>query len=333
MALSVAELASRDGEPVALYAEDPRSLSDAVIDDPRLLVLLSPTPSPFSHDANLIRALSGRLGIVGVCGFDPGALGVQGGDLIEISPMEGVAIAAGRRLPLNSGVAGSDEPLGILLSRTFVCYRPTYFYHPWMGHLIARGLEEGLGTVVAPSSSGAKLDGIGRVWLDRGPLPEALAGWILDHRPEQSEMLAELAAALVRLSAGPWSNDLMLEDSEFLELLAISCRTAPFVGFPLFSLSRRCAIVSGGLEELSSRVLEISPVIGERDRRTGRLSPESAAAVAESVERVRTHAQSASDVDIVALTVVISDLRRLVIDQMRRDYPAFDVRVNHRELT
>jgi hypothetical protein len=200
-----------------------------------------------------------------------------------------------------------------------------------MGGLIATGLEEGLGTMVAPASAGAQLDGSGRVWLDRGPLPDALAGWILGHRTEHSEMLVELAAALNELSVGSWSNKTMLDDREFLELLAVNCRIAPFVGFPLFSLTRRCVAEPGGLEKLNARVSDMASVIVEGDRRIGRLGGESAAGVTECVGRVKRRARSVPAVDIVALTVVMSDVRRLVIDQLRREYPTFGGRVRHRE--
>jgi hypothetical protein len=57
-------------ESIVLYCTSPRLISREALDDERLAAIVCPTPSPFSHDANLMRTLANDRDILAVCGLD-----------------------------------------------------------------------------------------------------------------------------------------------------------------------------------------------------------------------------------------------------------------------
>ena len=316
---------------LAVYADDPRHLPEGLLANPRLAALLSPTPSPFSHDANLVRMLAREFGIVGVCGVNPAAAGVANGATVRIVPGEKVILGT-IELPVNTGVAGSDESLSILVNRAAVCYRPRNLYQPWMGKFIATGLDEGVAALVSSDSARAVLEDTGRVWLLDGPFPNELADWILSHGPVHAHMLLELAEAFVALTSTSWSQTGMLTDPDYLKLLRVSCRVSPFVGFALFSLTAKCAALGAdGMRDLEAKVADTADLVSRTDREERRLSDASAGRVQAYVRALAERVGAASEFDLVAATVLLSDVRRLVNDELRRKYPIFDGQVRHRE--
>jgi hypothetical protein len=275
--------------------------------------------------------LAREIGIVGVCGINPAVAGVANGATVRIIPGEKVVLDT-TELPVSTGVAGSDESLGILINQAAVCYRPRNLYQPWMGKFIATGLDEGVGALVTRDSARAVLEDTGRVWLRDGPLPHELADWILSHGAVHAHMLLELAEAFVALTSTSWSQTGMLNDPEYLRLLRVSCRVSPFVGFALFSLTARCAALgANGMHDLEAKVADAADLVSRPDREERRLSDASGGRVRTYVRTLAERVGRASDFDLVAATILLSDVRRLVNDELRRNYPIFDGQVRHRE--
>lgn len=316
-----------DGGPIALVSDDPKRLEAADLSDPRLAALVSSTPSPFSHDANLIRTLVAELGIPGICGLDLASCGARSGDMIEIA-QDGTLVVAGHDLPVSKGVAGSDEALAATLETDAVCYRPTYLYDEWMGRLIAEGLEAGIAVLVGGNR--AVRDDAGRVWLLGGPKPDEIASWILDNRRRHLEMLLELTATLIGLASTQWPQQGILSDPEFLSLLRANCRIAPFVGFALFSLTAKVADYAG-MATLDAAVTDLARLISRDDRQRAQFSEHSATAVKDYLQQIILQGEGVSLPELVAATILLSDTRRLTIDDLRRRYQAFGLRVRHRD--
>jgi hypothetical protein len=316
-----------DDEAIALVTDDPKRLEAADLDDPRLTALVSSTPSPFSHDANLIRTLVADLGITGICGLDLASCGARAGDTIEIAE-DGTVVVAGHCLLISKGVAGSDESLATTLETEAVCYRPTYLYDEWMGRLIADGLDAGIAVLVGGNA--ATRDDAGRVWLVGGPKPSQIADWILGNRQRHLEMLLELTTALDGLATSRWPQQGILTDPQFLSLLRANCRIAPFVGFALFSLTAKVAELAE-MAKLDGAVTELARLISRDDRQRARFSEQSATAVEGYLRQAILQGEDVSAPELVAATILLSDTRRLTIDDLRRRYPAFGQQVRHRD--
>lgn len=316
---------------IAFYAENPRRVPEAVLRDPRLALIITSTPSPFSHDANLIRALVAELGIAGVCGLEPSRLGLATGAAFVLQPEQKRLTIDGDAVAISRGVAGSDEALGRTLAVDAVCYRPTYLYDDWLGRRIAGGLEAGIGALVMGGTARAAIDKLGRVWLIGGPTPAALADWIFSNAATHAQLLVDLMDALLALNRTEWVGTGMLSDPCFEKLFATNCLVAPFVGFPLFSLTARCASAGdGAMRELDERVTFLASMITAEERVAGRLGESTG-------EGVRRHlialvSEGTTECDLVAATVAMSDVRRLVIDHLRRHYREFGDHARHRDL-
>ena len=325
-----ANAAMHSSQPVALYLADIGSLSHGLLAEGRISIVLSPTRSPFSHDANLIRSLVSEYGIVGICGISSSSFSLKAGDPVQVGPNGRGLSIAGRPVAVSATVAGSDEALGVSLRRDAVCYRPTYLYDAWMGSRIARGLEAGIGVLVCPGSR-ATLDDAGRVWLKGGPKPAELAGWILSHPTCHIHLLGELTEALIALNECAWEDSAVLTDGEFGRLFAINCRVAPFVGFPLFSLTSRTSADPEQMTQLNKLVSTAGGVLPAADRRGRELGSDAALAVRAFYRNLERRAASATAAEVVAATVLMSDVRRIVIDSLRRRYAPFNVHARHRD--
>jgi hypothetical protein len=323
-----------EAQCVAYYAVSPHSLSSDILADSRLAAIICPTPSPFSHDANLCRSLAVEYEIAAVCGLNLITEQIAVPTSFRISERSSSIHVGDVEFPASAGLAGSDEAIAYLITADAVCYRPFYLYDDWLGQRIARGLEAGVGRRVAGSSSHALLDSVGRVWLMGGPTPEVLANWILANRDRYVDMLVELVRALGDLALGRWQAESVLDDGQFLAALDVNFLVAPFVGFPLYSLTK---IVTQGDEsakrvELERRVAEMSRLLPIANRQTGSLTPTALDGVMGAFRSVGIDATSWCDVDVAAATVLVSDVRRIVIDTLRRGYPLFREHTRHRSL-
>jgi hypothetical protein len=144
----------------------------------------------------------------------------------------------------------------------------------------------------------------------------------------------ELVRALGDLALGRWQAESVLDDGQFLAALDVNFLVAPFVGFPLYSLTK---IVTQGDEsakrvELERRVAEMSRLLPIANRQTGSLTPTALDGVMGAFRSVGIDATSWCDVDVAAATVLVSDVRRIVIDTLRRGYPLFREHTRHRSL-
>ena len=321
-----------DSDSLVLHCTSPQLIPRGALEDERVVAVACPTPSPFSHDANLMRTLAIDRGLLAVCGLDfPDAVQPV---RIEISPSRSVITVDGVTHKVTTNLAGSDEALGYLVSGAGVCYRPFYLYDDWLGNRIARGLAKGVGERVVGAAATAQLDADGRVWLRNGPVPRDLAEWIIAHPDSYVSMLIELTTALGELASGRWSQVGILTDPAFLAAFDVNCVVAPFVGFPLFSLTRRSLTdtpVGEAGRSLEARVSQVSRLISVADRQRGTLSPGVLAAVADHLHSIRRVADPT--VELAAAAVLLSDARRIVIDGLRRTYPMFKQHTRHRALT
>lgn len=323
-------LALTDSSHIVLYCESPRDIPAACLNDPRLAAVVCPTPSPFSHDANLLRTMVAEHGILAVCGQAASSLAGLSVP-IRISPGKATVKAGAISIPVTSGLEGSDEALGVLVSRSAVCYRPFYLYDNWLGELIARGLELGLGELVVPGPTNASLDRQGRVWLDSGPMPATIASWILNNPQEYLSLLLALTDALRDLTQEAWESATILEESAFLDAFRTNTIVAPFVGFPLFSLTRLTAS-RRGVQQLQLHVSAASQVLPANERKQGRPTIRTFEAVSHFLRALMASHESERELGLTAAAVLMSDLRRLSIDQLRHDHAPFREHTRHRKL-
>lgn len=315
--------------PFLLYCVPPITDCLSALQDERVLGILSPAASPFSHDANLLRSIAHRThrplalgtGLVGWSTFT--------GQMATLSPETG-SLRIGRQIfTAEPGVSGSDEAVGISLSDDWICYRPHYLYDKWLGDLLAIGLRAGVGELVTGRSSESTLDDAGRVWLRNGPSPSAIADWILVNWRDHCSMMLELIRALTALSVGTWNQPPITVNPSFLDAFSVNCRVAPFVAFPLFALTER-ASEGGHFSDLQVRVAQVSCLVSAEERQERNIPMGTLHQIEQHVEGLLVSGCSLTDV--VASTVLLSDVRRIVIDRLRREYPDFLNHTRHRLL-
>jgi hypothetical protein len=323
-------------DSVAYYCLSPKNVPPAVLADTRLAAIICPTPSPFSHDANLMRSLANQRGITAICGLRLTAEDMNKVVTLKRSRSRSRSLieVGGTRIPVAEDLAGSDEALARLASRSAICYRPYYLYDEWLGHRVRQGLEAGVGHLIVGPSAKALRDTDGRIWLLEGPTPGEIAEWIFSNPSAYIAMLIRLIRALRTLTFTSWTPSLILNDSQFLESLDVNFQVAPFIGFPLYSLTRLAEASPGTGQEpaaLESRVAAVSQLLPIADRQRGAFSSEVLDSVLGYLESLSGSSRVAG-ADLAAATILLSDLRRIAIDGLRRTYPAFNERTRHRSL-
>ena len=329
-------LQTHNNDPVILYCQSPRHTPPALFEDPRVAALVCPTASPFSHDANLLRDLASRRGIAAVYGLSCIDLNNVLGEVISILPSLHLVRTKNLEIKAAVDLSGSDEAIGILLSGSETCYRPLYLYDQWLGPLIASGLESGVGQWIVGPQSKATIDADGRVWLKYGPLPKVLASWIIANGIRYLSILKTLNHSLERLNTTNWPGSTILLNEQFLEAFRRNCQIAPLVGFPLFSLTTQIFAIcqqDNTVIELKSRIEETSRLLSPQERQFGTISHATHAAISGylSMAAERTRSDH-SVIDLAASVILLSDARRITIDHLRRNYPAFGRHMSHRKI-
>jgi hypothetical protein len=321
---------SADSVSVAYYCSSPRQVPPAVMADKKLVALICPTSSPFSHDANLMRSLVDQRGITAVCG-----LRLEADDMkvtIALTRSRSVIELGRTRIHVAQDLAGSDEALGYLASRKAICYRPYYLYDTWIGQRVTRGLEAGVGRLVIGPSARALMDTDGRIWLLGGPTPGTIAGWIFNNPFVYLDMLSELTCALHILTSTSWEPSLILSNPQFLAALDVNFRVAPLVGFPLYSITRLAESSLGAGDDthaLESRVATVSQLVPIGSRQRGTFDFEVFDTILKYFVSL-SESPTVAGIDIAAAAVLMSDVRRMVIDGLRQNYPAFKEHTRHR---
>jgi hypothetical protein len=321
-------------DSVAYYCFSPKNVPPAVLADTRLAAIICPTPSPFSHDSNLMRSLVNQRGITAICGLRLAAEDMNKVITLTRSRSRPLIEVGGTRIPVAEDLAGSDEALARLTSRSAICYRPYYLYDEWLGHRVGQGLEAGVGHLIVGPFAHALRDTDGRIWLLEGPTPGEMAEWIFSNPSVYIAMLIRLIRALRTLTFTSWTPSLILNDLQFLEALDVNFQVAPFIGFPLYSLTRLAEASPGTGQEpaaLESRVAEVSQLLPIADRQRGAFSPKVLDSVLGYLESLSGSSRVAG-ADLAAATILLSDFRRIAIDGLRRRYPAFRERTRHRSL-
>lgn len=329
-------LQTSSNDPVILYCKSPRHTPPTLFEDSRVVGLVCPTASPFSHDANLLRDLASRRGIAAAYGLACIDLNNMLGEIISILPSLRLLRIKNFETKAAADLSGSDEAIAILVSGSATCYRPLYLYDQWLGPLIATGLESGVGQWIVGPQAKATIDSDGRVWLKHGPLPKVLASWIIANGVRYLSLLKILNLALEQLNITSWPKSTILLNEDFLDAFATNCRIAPLVGFPLFSLTAKILAVcqkNNAMHELRSRIEETSRLLSPQERQFGTINHVTHAAISDYLSKATARIPAdPSAIDLAASAILLSDARRITIDGLRRTYPAFGTHMSHRKL-